>query len=169
MLASLSVIRGLFTAQVATKAARRAALGILCLGIAGCASGMQMGPGGGTPPALTPTSAMRFCDNADPNCTAATAFTLASLRDLNVFVDWQLVPEGTHAQTIQIFVPNGSLYQSFEKSFVVPAGAAGVTTTVQALPVAGTWITQRSLTGSWQVTLTLDGQAMSTQTVQFTQ
>ena len=50
-------------------------------------------------------------------------------------------------------------------SFEVAGGSA---TTMQALPVTGTWITQRRLTGTWSVALELDGQPVGTQTVLFT-
>jgi hypothetical protein len=138
---------------------------LLALGLLGC--GQYNQPPGGSAP-LAPSAAVSFCDNPTPGCSSANSFQLTSLRDLHVVIDWQNLPEGTHAQTVSFFLPDGNLYQAFEKSFAVPEGSSGALSTEQALPVAGTWITQRSLAGTWQVTLTLDGQAMNSQSVQLT-
>ncbi|HEY2461611.1 MAG TPA: hypothetical protein VGI16_12425 [Candidatus Acidoferrum sp.] len=147
---------------------------VACLTLYGCSSGMMQTMPVVTPP--VPASAMvTFCNNSGSGCSSGASFSLASLRDLNVMVAWENVPQGTHAQTVHIFLPDGNLYQSMDSSFAIPVVPAGSTTTVgsasttQALPVAGTFIAQRGLTGNWKVTVDLDGQAMSTQTVQLIQ
>jgi hypothetical protein len=106
-----------------------------------------------------------LCDSSTTNCTPATSFGLQSMRDLQVVVNWQNLVPGTHAQKVSFILPGGDLYQAFEMSFEVAGGSA---TTMQALPVTGTWITQRRLTGTWSVALELDGQPVGTQTVLFT-
>ncbi|MGA2483884.1 MAG: hypothetical protein ABSF92_12295 [Candidatus Acidiferrales bacterium] len=138
---------------------------LLALGLLGC--GQYNQPPGGSAP-LAPSAAVGFCDNPTPGCASASSFSLNSLRDLNVVVNWQNVPEGTHGQKVSFFLPDGNLYQAFEKSFAIPEGSPAATATVQALPVAGTWITQRSLSGTWQVTVALDGQVLESQAVQLT-
>lgn len=137
------------------------------LGMLGCAEQFQAPPGG-TPPPAPLAATVSLCDSPTPGCASASSFNLNSLRDLNVVVNWQNVPEGTHAQKVSFFLPDGNLYRTFEKSFAIPEGSPAATATVQALPVAGTWITQRSLSGLWQVTVELDGQTVNSQTVQLT-
>ena len=146
--------------------ARGAALLGMALSILGCAESIQ--PPGGSPPPLSPSATISFCDSRGPSCAAATSFQLNSLRDLNVIVDWQNVPAGTHAQTVSFYLPTGDLYQAFEKSFAVSEGSSDAVTTVQALPVEGTWLAQRSAPGTWQVTVALDGQVLESQSVQLT-
>ena len=119
------------------------------------------------------------------------------LRDLFVFVVWPGV-SGQHVQTVEFYLPEGSIYTSRKTQFTVGAiaPAAMVAPTPQnevsptppaphlmanankihsegipsllmksrgdpailnVLPVAGTYITQRNLTGTWQVRVLLDG------------
>ena len=137
------------------------------LTLAGCGPTSQSQLPSGNPGAPA-QAAVSFCDSSAANCTSGTSFAITSVRDLNVVVDWQNLQTGTHAQKISFILPGGELYQAFVKSFAVADGANGAVTTVEALPVAGTWITQRGLTGMWSVTLELDGQAIGTRTVQFT-
>jgi hypothetical protein len=143
---------------------------LLAIGIvlAGCA---QMP----TPPVpafmqTAPASAtVTLCDSAATSCSGASTFSLGSIRDLNISVTWQNVPEETHTQTTRIFSPDGELFQAMETSFLIPEGSPGTANTVQTLPVIGTWITQRQLTGTWTITVALDGEAMASNSVQFTQ
>ncbi|HMD32465.1 MAG TPA: hypothetical protein VKG84_11185 [Candidatus Acidoferrales bacterium] len=109
-----------------------------------------------------------LCNSSMANCTSQESFSVQVVRDLNVMVNWQNLPAGTHTQRVSFVLPSGDFYKAYEKSFAVEDGSNGALTTVQALPVAGTWITQRRLTGAWTVSLELDGQALSTQTFQLT-
>jgi len=122
---------------------------------------------------MTPTpgqiqAAVTICDSSAAHCTAGSSIQLQFARDLEVVVNWQNVPAGTHTQKVSFLLPGGDLYQAVEKSFAVAEGSGGPVSTMQVLPLAGTWITQRRLTGVWSVALELDGQPMGTQTVQFT-
>jgi len=135
----------------------------LVLGLLGCSPMSQS-----QIPVAPARATLAFCDSAAANCTSQDTFALQFVRDLNVMVNWENLPAGTHAQKISFILPEGELYQAFEKSFDVADGSTGAVTTIQALPVAGTWITQRSLTGTWSVSLELDGQAMGTSSLQFT-
>jgi putative hemolysin len=118
-------------------------------------------------PAAPPQAAISFCNSAAANCTPEQSFSVGMVRDLDVVVNWTNLPEGTHAQKVSFLLPNGDFYTAYEKSFEVAAGSNGTLTTIQALPVAGTWISQRRLTGTWSVTVELDGQPMGTGTFEF--
>ena len=130
---------------------------------AACSSGVlsplpDPPPPGGEPPGGGASAIIIFCDNSDPACPSSIQFSLAALRDLFILVDWMEYPAGNHLQTLKIFLPDGNLYQSFETTFEIVGSPTGSLTTVESLPVAGSYITQRSLTGDWRVEVFLDGQ-----------
>jgi hypothetical protein len=91
----------------------------------------------------------------------ASQFSLATLRDLRIIAWWNV--GGAHVQRLELRAPDGSLYQRLTRPFdtrtAVPQkrgvhkAGAPVTT---LLPVGGTWITEYSLVGSWQINLYLD-------------
>ncbi len=169
----LTQIRNIAGARLQTHSAARVALltAIVCaiLLSAGCAGQTVVTSVTPPPSAAPPSAAVSFCDNPAPGCAAASSFSVKSLgdlnRDLNVFVSWSNVPVGTHAQKLRFFLPDGNVYQAFEASFSVSPGANGAATVVRALPVAGTFISQRLLTGNWQVEVSLDGKVILTQSV----
>jgi len=127
--------------------------------LAGCASGSMQTPA--SPAPLSASAAMLICDSAAPGCTGLTSFSISKVRDLSVTVVWKNVPTGTHTQRLDLFLPNGDLYQTFSSGFVQPAGLSSQLEVKQQIPVMGTWITQRELTGKWSVSLSLDGQNLS--------
>lgn len=138
-----------------------------------------------------------YCETPDTSCrTTQDTFPLADLRDLFVFVVWPGV-SGQHVQTVQFFLPGGSLYSSQKTQFTIggPVFSAKVASAAQnvvaptppaphliadankihaegipsllmksrgdsavltVLPVAGTYITQRNLSGAWRVRVLLD-------------
>lgn len=110
---------------------------------------------------------VRVCDSGTPNCAGETIFSLGSLRDLQVNVDWKNMPGGTHTQEITFLLPNGVVYQTVSQGFGLAEGALGSPSVSDALPVEGTYITQRELTGQWTVQVSLDGKVMAMQTVEF--
>jgi len=110
--------------------------------------------------------ALRVCDSGTPNCTGETNFSLGSLRDLQVSADWKNMPGGTHTQEIAFLLPNGVVYQTMSHGFGVAEGTFGAPTISDAMPVAGTYITQRELTGDWTVQISLDGAVVGSQKVQ---
>jgi len=116
----------------------------------------------------SPSATVVLCDSASPSCGGSTSFSLAAIRDLNISVAWQNLSEDTHTQTTRIFSPDGELFQATDTSFEIAQSSAGSAMTVQTLPVIGTWITQRRITGTWKITVDLDGQAMAANSVQFT-
>jgi hypothetical protein len=138
-----------------------------------------------------------LCETPDTSCrTTQDTFPLADLRDLFVFVVWPGV-SGSHVQTVEFLLPDGSLYSSKKTRFsiggvsaagamapewkneVAPAPPAphlmadankthteGISTLLMksrgdasvltVLPVGGTYITQRNLSGTWRVRVFLD-------------
>ncbi len=138
-----------------------------------------------------------YCETPDTSCrTTQDTFPIADLRDLFVFVTWPGV-SGQHVQTVQFFLPDGSMYSSQKTQFTTggPVFSANVAPAVQnevgptpparhliadankthaegipsllmrtrgdsavltVLPVAGTYITQRNLSGAWRARILLD-------------
>jgi hypothetical protein len=143
-----------------------AAILVAEFGFSGCA-GMPTG----LPvvmPAAPASATVTFCNSATPSCAGASTFSLRALRDLNINVSWQNVAKGTHAQTVTVLSPDGELFQAMEIAFEIPAGSQGTATVTQTLPVIGTWITQRRLTGTWNIRVSLDDQAIATNPIQLT-
>jgi hypothetical protein len=131
-------------------------------GISGCAAAGTGSTAAGV--ALSPAASMSLCNQTPGGCSAAASYSLDSMRDLAVNVQWSHVPEGTHTATFEILQPGDGLYQAQNVSFVADVADASAQTSV-LVPVAGTWITQRGLTGIWTVRVSLDGTAMDRQTV----
>jgi hypothetical protein len=144
--------------------------GLLAVGIvlAGCGQ-MPSTPVPAFMQAAPASATVTLCDSTAASCSGGSSFSLASVRDLNISVAWQNVTQDTHTQTTRVFSPDGELFQATEVAFLIPEGSDGTTTTLQTLPVVGTWITARQMTGQWTITVALDGQAMATSSVQLTQ
>ena len=137
------------------------------VGLSGCAQGLDPVPPSG---AVQPVGmTVMLCDSGEQGCSAATSFSLGSFRDLGVGVDWKNVPGGTHTQQIALLQPNGVVYQTVSHSFGVADGTFGTPAINDVIPVAGTFITQRSQTGEWTIEVSLDGQSVGTQKFQFTE
>jgi hypothetical protein len=140
-----------------------AAILLLAAGLSGCMDSSSAN--GITPPPLVPSAIVTFCDDGDPDCTPATSFSAASARDLMIKVSWENLPVGNHVQTIEIMIPAGGLYQSSRTAFLTDSTSAGTFASTRILPVAGTWIPQRHITGDWLVRVSLDEQVITSQTV----
>jgi hypothetical protein len=139
----------------------------LCLaaGFSACQTGMTSGNGGNPPPPVTGAT-VSFCDDGDGACTAATSFSVASLRDLVISVNWENLSAGNHTQMLEVLQPGGGLYQASQSSFLAGGASQSSLTMTRMVPVAGTWISQRRMTGEWSVRVSLDGKAVTSQTVQ---
>ena len=139
----------------------------LCMaaGFSACQTGMTSGNGGNPPPPVTGAT-VSFCDDGDGACTAATSFSVASLRDLVISVNWENLSAGNHTQMLEVLQPGGGLYQASQSSFLVGGASQSSLTMTRSVPVAGTWISQRRMTGEWSVRVSLDGKAITSQTVQ---
>jgi hypothetical protein len=132
------------------------------MGFSGCQT-QSMG-GGNPPPVLAAT--ISLCDDGISGCPTSNSFSAAAMRDLVIKVGWENLPAGNHVQTTEILIPGGGLYQSTRTAFLIEDGAPGSLTTKRILPVAGTWIPQRQITGNWSVRVSLDGQIIASQTVE---
>ena len=91
-------------------------------------------------------------------------FRATRVRVLKIEVDW-LTLVGAHTQQLELITPDGSIYQRFNVPVESVTGRATVETPV---PVAGTWITQHSLEGEWQVRVYLDEAVTPVTTATFT-
>ncbi len=133
--------------------------------ISGCAQNTNPVP---PPGAVQPVAMIvTLCDSSEQGCSAGTSFSLGNFRDLGVGVGWKNVPGGTHTQQIALVQPNGVVYQTVSHSFAVPEGMLGTPAINDVIPVAGTFITQRSQTGEWTIEVSLDGQTVGAQKFQF--
>jgi hypothetical protein len=115
---------------------------------------------------------LEFCDDGAEKsaCTSKDAFSLTQIRDLFIWVNWQVVPTGPHTQQLDIFMPQGhALYIRYSDGFQITDAPVGSALVLRSMPVAGTWITQRQLTGTWEVDASLDGKLVSSKTFQFLQ
>lgn len=144
-------------------AAFLATMGVLVIALAGCAESAQPPQSNVVPPLAM---ALTVCDTSVESCSASTSFSLGTIRDLSFSVDWQNVPAGTHTQQIALVQPNGVVYQTVSHGFAVTSGKIGSATTSDIVPVAGTYITQRSLIGDWSVEVSLDGNVIRSEKLQ---
>ncbi|MGH9775237.1 MAG: hypothetical protein ACRD50_09855 [Candidatus Acidiferrales bacterium] len=142
----------------------------LCgLALAGCGTtGGTMVPSG-VGPSGPPSATISLCDSPQPSCTPSSTFSAGELRQLAIVVKWSNVSAGPHAQNVVLRLPEGNVYQRMETAFQISDSASGSDTTVQTVPVAGTFISQRSLTGLWTVEVSLDDQPVASQTFRFNQ
>jgi hypothetical protein len=143
---------------------------VLCLvaGFSACQTGMGSVTGGGGNPPPPTDATVSFCDDGEGACTPATSFSIASLRDLVINVNWENLSAGNHTQMLEVLQPSGGLYQASQSSFLVSGASQSSLTMTRSVPVAGAWISQRRMTGEWSVRVSLDGKAITSQTVQIT-
>ena len=107
-------------------------------------------PGG---PTAVPGATLRFVGiSNDGSQTGGAEFFGSVTRDLRILVGWTNL-SGSHTQRVELFTPDGSLYQRLATSFTETSVEAG-------LPVGGTWITEHALFGAWRVEVFLDSQQM---------
>jgi Coenzyme PQQ synthesis protein D (PqqD) len=92
--------------------------------------------------------------------------TPEAAREIVIQVVWTIVPAGNHVQTLAFSIPGGGLYQQTQTAFLVDGCAPGSVTLKRILPVAATWIQQRSITGPWTVEAVLDGQPVTSQALE---
>lgn len=138
---------------------------IAVAGTAGCAEGGAMN---GAPPVQAQVSAtVTTCNQTPQGCTADSTFSLGAIRDLSVHVDWKNLEAGTRTQKLEFVDPSGGSYQVVNSSFLVPDGSAGTAATDVSIPVSGSMITQREITGNWTIRVSLDGQSIANQSVIF--
>jgi hypothetical protein len=135
----------------------------LVSGICGCQSNS---PSGQKVPPVPPSAALTFCESGFSDCSPASSFSVSNVRDVKINVAWENVPAGNHIQKLEVLVPSGGLYQQATTAFAIPENSTQPFVAMRSLPVAGTWIQQRQITGEWTVRVSLDGQVVTSQTVQ---
>ena len=133
----------------------------VCIALFGCAGAAQTEPPIVLPASTTPSATFVFCDSSRPDCAGSSAFSLRAMRDVNIAVSWRNVAAGTHTQTLRVFAPDGGLFQAMNAPFRVSRNDGGAAVVTQTLPVTGTWITARHLTGTWKFFVFLDNQPMA--------
>jgi hypothetical protein len=130
-------------------------------------------PAAKKPPA--PEATVFFCDSADIECRLKKmeTFDVTEIRDLWVFVAWKNLPAGIHQQDLRFALRRGEHYQTLTTFFStvalpglppnvqIPKKSQGEPTVFRVLPVGGTWITQHTLTGMWEVEVLLDGKSIT--------
>jgi hypothetical protein len=147
--------------QIATGAALAA-----CACMLGCAESSPTSSGGtGTPTPAEASAVVTVCNETPNGCSQDTSFSLATIRDLSVHVQWSNVAPGTQTQSLQLLDPGGGSYQVTNSSFVVADGSAGQASTDVLIPVSGSMITQRQITGTWTMQLMLNGKPIATEHV----
>jgi hypothetical protein len=98
-------------------------------------------------------------------------FSVGQTRDLKIVVWWAL--NSQHVQRLELVSPDGSLYQRLQTSFdadtskLVQRGNQSYVSVETILPVAGTWITDHSLFGTWTVNVYLDGDTATSRNASF--
>ncbi len=140
--------------------------GFLFLAAALCTMGGCAASGGNGAPQAT-LAAMSLCNRTEAGCSQGAAFSLASIRDLAVDAQWSHLPEGTHTETVELLEPGGGSYQVQNVSFAIDGTAEGAAQATVVFPVAGSWITERAITGNWNVRISLDGQNILIEPVEF--
>jgi hypothetical protein len=153
-----------------TKASRATILlacyiALIVTGLPACLLG-SASTGGGNPVPQPVSAVVSFCDDGTPDCTPATSFSVSSLRDLLITVAWEHLPPGNHVQKLEIDIPAGGPFQVTQSGFLILGSSPGSYTATRILPVDGTPIRQRQITGEWTVRVSLDGQAITTQAVE---
>ncbi len=117
---------------------------------------------------------------AGQHLRVASSFSVSTVRDLYLYSYW-LGLDGDYTLLARLYGPDGNLYQQrvVPVSTTTPVSATrlvpGVENPVQVqqtipmgqmqvmtvqLPVAGTWVTQHHLLGTWRVELYLDNDSM---------
>ena len=150
-----------------TRFLQRAALApVLCAaaGVIGCGSA-DMTPV--QPPQPQVAAAMTVCNKTPDGCSQQQSFSLGTIRDLAIHVDWKNVAPGTRTQKLELLDPGGGSYQVLNTSFVEEDGGNGAAETDVLIPISGSMITQRSITGTWTFRVSLDDQTVATQSVAF--
>jgi hypothetical protein len=115
---------------------------------------------------VSPTYALVFSDVKVLGQVPANkaSFPIASTVDVHIAVDYTNL-SGAHSQSVRVFAPDGSFYQKYDRQLCLSGKCTGdkpevigsVSQYWESLPVAGTYITQYSLSGSWRVDLYVDG------------
>ena len=138
---------------------------LLTIAISGCAesSVSSVLP----PPQPQIAASISVCNKTPNTCADAQTFSLEQIRDLSIHVDWKNVTPGTRTQKLEMLDPGGGSYQILNTSFLAEEAGSGQVQTDSLIPISGSMITQRGMTGTWTLRVSLDGQAVATQSITF--
>ena len=122
-------------------------------------------------PMAGPASAGRLSPRRGPrNYYREVEFSMAAIRDVYIYTYWKRL-RGDHTQTVRIYSPDGHLFQTRVIPFstrrsatrrMVPGidnpvdvqharSVKGWKVVVMPFPIAGTWVNQHEMLGTWRV------------------
>src|SRR5690242_14370712 len=79
---------------------------LLGLAAAACISGCAQSNTPAGPPAAQPLGmTIKLCDTGAEGCAGSGNFSVTTIRDLGLNVEWKNVPAGTHSQQIALVQP----------------------------------------------------------------
>jgi hypothetical protein len=92
-------------------------------------------------------------------------FSIANTYDVFFALDLTSKVRGAHTATYEVSAPSGAIYQVTNVAFTV-SGTSGYRVW-SSMPVAGTFIEQYSMSGTWKVKVFLDNGSTPTTTAAF--
>jgi hypothetical protein len=95
----------------------------------------------------------------------SSSFAISSASDLFFAFDTSGALAGQHQATFEVTSPDGAMYQRKQVPFV--PGSSTHTRVWSSMPIAGTWIQQFAMTGTWTVKVFLDAEANARATKAF--
>lgn len=99
--------------------------------------------------------ALGFAQDSQTNAFA-TSFPIATTVEVWIAADWSGLAAGSsHTQRLDLYAPNGTLYQSTTVSFT--ASSSGTARAWDYLYVAGTPVQSYDMVGTWTAQVSLDG------------
>lgn len=108
-----------------------------------------------------PSAAISFCSSRPAGCAPGSVFSVTGTHDLAVKTSIEHVAPGDHTQSLEITMPDGRQYEETKVGFRVPENSNVPVPGVRTIPIAGTWIQTRNVTGVWKVRYSLDGKLLA--------
>jgi hypothetical protein len=103
-----------------------------------------------------------FCSSQPVGCVPGTVFSVRDTQALAVETSIEQIAPGDHMQSLEIMMPDGRRYEETKVAFRVPENSNAPVPGVRMVPIAGTWIQTRQVTGIWKVRYSLDGKLLAT-------
>lgn len=111
---------------------------------------------------LTPVATVTFCSHKPAACSSADDFSIGATSELEIKTAIEHAAPGNHTQSLEIVMPDGRQYQETKVGFRVVAESTEPVEAMRTIPIAGTWVQSRHVTGVWKVRCSLDGQVLAT-------
>lgn len=116
-----------------------------------------------------PRVTMEFCAEV-----CGDSFSVVTTRDVIITTSWRGLTAGPHKEMLALYLPNGQVYQKFQSNMEAATGPdsrhklhRSFAKVTHVLPVAGSAIQQRNLTGAWSVEVYLDDALVATGRLNF--